>query len=750
MTPQDTPKRKDRKNRKDIALKVRVDLLDGQPPQDGPGAAVYAFSKGGRVIARAPLGRDGAAVLPIPVPKEAMSLNVVAGPSVDDDASGLAELLRRGGARRTVRIDADAAEAEVAFEVLPNHWLCWFASRCHVPGKLVKRTELDGMKIDLPVCNATVEVYEVDPIPLIVARIPDDILERFRRWIVEPEPWPWEILLPEARRVPIPRPPRPDFGGSLALASEMDQPEAPAEAGFAGNAPASVPAELKIAAQVATLPQFRDALVRAPDLSRFLICRYFPAGVSKQLVATATTDECGNFHAVFFRGCKNPDAPDLYFKAKRHFGPFEITIYAPTPVACYTRWNYVCGTHVDLVTTHALAPTCAPCQPIEAPADDWVAVMHIGNLPLSRIRGASPNQGIIDSDTPGNEGLVFIDENEALHADTFDGRPMGGLLRPHMEFDNGLRAKGIEYYQFSWREGTTGAFQPLDHEVHRHYSYEAPGASEPTMEVYPLGPFVVGGKALFRIPPALPPKGKWVYPNLVENHTSAKFPSQTHAPAAKAGKFQLKIDLFDASGTLVDIDAAATKAIFVVPEELDLSKPATVHTKDADPLGMVVDDDGDGKRSFVLTLHIDNTACEAAIEPAKRGLLPANACGVLAYSLANISSIVSMPFTALHDNGFATYQFTLKRGVTLLGGQTIGGVSPLTNPRAAPPGDYGQTASVQTLTMAYPALGLPQCDMAAFSEAIHVWAMATNGWRRLSEYDAYDHGAFVLAPDTAP
>jgi hypothetical protein len=372
--------------------------------------------------------------------------------------------------------------------------------------------------------------------------------------------------------------------------------------------------------------------------------------------------------------------------------------------------------------------------------------MHIGNLPLSRIRGASPNSAIQASTTGANKGLVFLNENEALAAATFDGRPMGGLLRPHLEFDNGLRSKGVEYYQFSWRKGTSGDFQPLTHEVHRHYSYEVPGVPEPVMVVYPLGPKNVGGKSLFEIPPALPPHGQWVVPDIVENNTSAKFPSDVHAPPADAGLYQLKLDLFDGAGNLIDIDAAATKTIFVVPEELDLSKSATVHTEDADTLGMVCDDDGDGLRSFILELHIDNTPCEVGVDPAQL-TGPANACGVLPYDLANPSAIVTMPFTAVHDNGFATYSFSLKRGVTGLPGPlSYGGADPLVHPRALTSGTLVQTASIATLTAAYPAQGLPQCDMAAFSESVRVWAMATNGWQRLSGLDAYDHGAFVLSP----
>ncbi|MBK6468586.1 MAG: hypothetical protein IPF96_18425 [Rhodobacter sp.] len=315
MAKQDTPKRK---NGNEILLKVRVNLLDGRPPKDDPGAAVYAFARGGQVVASVRLGNDGIAILPIPIPKEATALNVVAGPAVDGKAPDLSELLRRGASRQTVRIDPDILDIETAFEVLPDRWKCWFASRCYVPGKLIKRTELDGMKIDLPVCGAEIEVYEVDPIPLVIARLPDWVLDRIRRWVIDPDPQPWDIQLPELKRLPLPG----------AQAWRLDGP-------VVRNGPARLPArhrlwrgrngrgpsDLRLAAQTASLPQFRDALVRAPDLSRFLICRYFPGGVSKQLVATATTDDCGEFRAVFFRGCANPDQPDLYFKAKRSFRP---------------------------------------------------------------------------------------------------------------------------------------------------------------------------------------------------------------------------------------------------------------------------------------------------------------------------------------------------------------------------------------------------------------------------------------------
>jgi hypothetical protein len=77
--------------------------------------------------------------------------------------------------------------------------------------------------------------------------------------------------------------------------------------------------------------------------------------VNMELVATATTDDCGKFRARFIPGCV--DTPDLYFKAYRRIGPFRIQIYGPLPVPCYTWWDYACG-EVTLFTTSPFALTC--------------------------------------------------------------------------------------------------------------------------------------------------------------------------------------------------------------------------------------------------------------------------------------------------------------------------------------------------------------------------------------------------------
>jgi hypothetical protein len=96
-----------------------------------------------------------------------------------------------------------------------------------------------------------------------------------------------------------------------------------------------------------------------------------------------------------------------------------------------------------------------------------VLVWAIGNHPLSRIHGTS-DQLQPTTDTT-NLGLAHTNLTTAEGASV--DVPWGGLLRPRLEFDNRLRANlGVKYYRVSWRKDTSGAFQPLTGEVHRHFT----------------------------------------------------------------------------------------------------------------------------------------------------------------------------------------------------------------------------------------------------------------------------------------
>lgn len=666
-----------------VRLEVNAELLHVEADEQIPNLVAYAFSSGGQLLDSTPIEK-GNATLFLDKSDNPRGVRVLVGPQADEGEFTIAELRRIGAAERRLRLEANDLNPKVQLEIAPDSWRLWLLRRCCVPGTLLKRIVTGGIPIDLPVCHATIEVYEVDPIHIILPRIPDLELDRWRDIIIQP-----------GRPIP-PLPPGP----------QPDPPPFEREELIRELRSIEMPAPLKLAARAASLDNFRLELLRNPRIVWPLLCLFYPRFVRMTKICETTTDECGKFRCCFWRSIFNPDTPDLYFKAYRQLGPFRIPIYAPTPVGCHTRWNYQCGTEVVLYTTSPWARTCAPCPPVEAP-DNWVLVMAIGNLSLANIRGAS--LGLAPTTDSANKGL------------TGGGAPFGGLLRPRIEFDNSLRdVLGIKYYRVQWRK-VGGTFQSLDRAVNRHYAHEVGG--DVVIDQYALGPVTVGGTPnLFEIPPAMPPSGQWSFPNVVEDTASAYFPTADFAPPAEAGKYELKIDLFDAAGNPVDIGALGIK--FRVPSVEDLS--GTITTEDAahPSLNLV------SGNSFVMTLHVDNSPCAASIAaPTIAGTPASDECGVLEYTPASLEMVV-MNYEASHPSGFATFAFELYRGVNKL----------------TPPSTSGPVGGGAHVASGTAADLLGGCSVAGFAEHLHVYAMATNGWSRQSQLDAHDVRAFVLAP----
>jgi hypothetical protein len=760
---------------------VAAVLVDVRGNEETPDLAAYAFTPGGGLIDRAPL-KDDKATLSIPTREEPQSVRLVVGPLVEAaEREDLAELLRLRASERFVRIEPGALETKVEFRLPRPGWLCWLIGRCSVRGTLLKRVTSGGVPIDLPVCDAEVEIYEVDPIPVLVPRIPIELLERLREIVrfplppfppppppdglfrpprPEPDPSPIDELLAESQlalgsfapdvtpaplagdfvthselaqlaeerfsqRETLADEAEPEAERTVALIPETPEPPDRAQA-FAVIRSLAESSDIRLAASQGLQP-FRDALVRNPVLVRPLLCILFPPLVTTQLVATATTDDCGRFSAVFSQGCSS-DTPDLYFVAYRRVWVFRVPIYRPLPIACNTYWEYACGTEVTLYTSSPFAYTCPPCRPVVA-GQHWVLVMAIGNTPLSRIHGTGAS-------------LVTTSSNVGL---TDAGAPFGGLVRLRLEFDSSLRDDlNVRYYRVSWkRAGTNNPFVPLDLEVHRHYTHVV--GTTLVLEAYPLGPRAVGTQAaLYEIPPALPPIGQWTIPDAVEDTTSAKFPTGGSrapfglVPPSAAGIYKLRVELFDAGGNPVNIGALGIH--FVVPTSTDLS--GTIHTTEAAGLGLVPGPPVDTGNAFVMRLHVDNNPTFAQIAAQRlNGSVAADACGVIRYTLTpgtpppppTPAGSVTLAYIASHPNGFATRTFDLKRGATPVT------VSPLTASGApVGAGSYSATPAVSTLLS-------PGCAVAGFAESLNVYGTATDGWGRLG-YDASDLRAFVLAP----
>lgn len=749
-------------------LRIEAEVLDVRKDDEVPALIAYAFSHSGRLLGRTEL-KEGKAEIRIRPAKEPEAVRVIIGPRIDRAEEGevLSALIRLGAPERLIG-PKQIAEL-VRFPIDRGLWLCWFRF-CVVRGTLLKRVTTGGLHVDLPVCGAEIEVYEVDPALVIFPKIPDLVLERIRDLVRKPWPpppppeegFPGGIPFP-----PVPPGPGPDpapflgvagpsrraslrtavplstettflreevrsivaeLGGanadeSRALgkerseapdqlfnftsgeATEIEPEEAMASVRVLSEAP-----EIRSAASV-SLSAFKSSLLARPELLRPIFCWLWPPAVNMQLVATATTDDCGHFRTLFYRGCSS-DTPDLYFKAYRRFGFFRIPIYAPLPIACHTWWDYACGTEVTLITTSPFALTCPPCKPVIAPPH-WVLAMAVGNTSLAAVRGTSvalqPTTGV------SNIGL------------TGGGAPFGGYIRLRFEFDNTLRADlNVKYYRVRWRKlGSGNPYVDLTEDGWRHYAHMV--GSTLMIEPYKLGPQPVGGTPnLYEIPPALPPDGQWSIPDAVVDTTSAAFTSAALAPASGGeGDYRFELTLFDAAGAAVN---ATTLGInYVVPTTLDLT--ATITTANASSLGLVT-----ASGRLVYQLHVDNNPCAGALQPPEiSGAVSADPCGLLRYGPGDS---VTLRWTALHPRQFATFKHAVVKGATELPAPitTSGLVTPA-------PGTHAETHTVAAL--------LGGCTIAGFAETVSVWAMATDGWSRQSQYDDHVIQAFALAPKGA-
>src|SRR5690606_10658330 len=123
----------------------------------------------------------------LPASKEPGEVRVLVGPRLElEDSELLSALIRLEATERMIR---PGLADRIIVPIDRIQWHCWLRF-CTVRGTLVKRVNVGDTLSEFPVCDAEVEVYEVDPVPLILPRIPDYILERLREIIRHPIPDP--------------------------------------------------------------------------------------------------------------------------------------------------------------------------------------------------------------------------------------------------------------------------------------------------------------------------------------------------------------------------------------------------------------------------------------------------------------------------------------------------------------------------------------------------------------------------------
>lgn len=722
-------------------LQLKVGF-EGKPEKELEVTA-FVFDRAGELVASAPV-RGGKADLVLPAGEHRPQ--IVLGPSAlaEDGEPTLERLRRAGGHEPAFRLKPGVTTLELP--LIPElDWHGWHQCRCRVRGRVVRPVRFGHGYSDMPVCNAIVHICEVDRWRLVIEKLPDLVLDRLRKDILvgpvqppipEPDPSPLagrlgRDVLARVALNPQPLPPR-----ALEAASHEAMP---------GHAPAMVTAAAEAVAPHAALAL--DATTRAVLSSESMesvrltlidqaalfvpyICiwKYLWPWFTCDEVAVVTTDENGRFDTSIWYPCFG-DRPDIYVWVEYPVNGTPTTVYRPL-MACNTYWNYQCGRELTVRVTDPRVPWCGD---VPRPPGSQVVIVSVGE----------------------DLGFTEIEPSGLTNA----GEPLGGSIEPVVLFGTALPA-GVTHYRWSFRQLTRSSdpsFVPsstwlgISEPVGRHF--EVGGIPD----WYPLPTIATAEGAVFQIPPTDPPGGPgsvW-RPSLAvrANNASAFFlPGLRGAAGLAAGTHQLKLELFKVVGGIpVRVrlnEPGAQIDLKVVNEPVPLGMSPAPYAPAPVANHLV---DGSDLVGFKWVLHIDDNLCESNIVDVVVGPNAAGPCGFIQYDpAATPPAEATIAFRAHHPNGFAAFSFQVSKGSTGQVGAASVPALPATDAvpvTAAAPNGFANDGSGNFTKDVLVATLLGGCVEAAFAETNYVYAIATDGWNRLSGYDASGPTkAFALEP----
>lgn len=731
-----------------------------------PNLFAYAFDANGTFITRQALEKN-AGNISLPTGLNGKTVRVLVAPAVEEKIPVFADLTRLGAYE--TRFNLRDALRKINLTLSPAQWRPLLWCICHVAGQVVKRVQLpDGSVKYLPICHARVTICEIDRLPILIRKLPDDLLWRLRDSLLvvpdfPPEP-PEEIIGPlgplqPALVNPTLRSATANFSaanianrtattGAEDHACESCQKTSAAAPLQTLSARTSVAREfdltpLKPLASVLDTAHLRTTLIELAPLWINRLCWFDwlePFFIyHKHCFRTVVTDDSGRFSAWFVYPCA--DQPDLYFSVEQWQGSSWHSIYHPS-LRCGTHWNYPCGSEVTLVVTDPAAIPCAPQDPVTPPAGfgTWVMPYMVGGT------------AIFGNPSVGTAPLGWVKPNGytdygAGGLGTLYDAPFGSTLGFRLGYSYDIPAAGLKYYRFSYRKLGALAWAQMSVPVVRHYVHEEPGHL-PTFPVYKLGPNTVGVQGnLFEFKPDFPPapgasdpagtitywpEDDWfgdIYSAFLD---TAALPG---GPLAAAGQYEIKVELFNSVGVQV---AVGTTVNFIVPKTID-SSGVTARAAEASEISA---------NAFVFKLQIDNNPSTAAIDaPAISASIVTDVCGFLRYS--STSDPVTLAFHANHPTNQAVFSFGVIRGALAVPAASVAGypevgVTPVAVQDGIAAHAYtGDGAGNDAHTYAAATL-LDSCENAAYALSLGVYGKATNGWGRIG-YDASSLRAFALA-----
>ncbi|RFM27255.1 hypothetical protein [Deminuibacter soli] len=649
----------------------------------------------------------------------------------------------------------------IGIERLPDNILQFPPFRfCNVTGHVHKNFVINGVNTNLPVCHARVHICNVEkfflvpiylkPLPVIPPHLLDDLKGR----------------LAQINQPVLKIPPRPDPGPlreagvvkqNLALRSLVAKPVAninvskatafrqPAAAGrqtAAQQLPDTVLSEL----QSATVETIQPLVSRYHDILYPYLCLwpiFWPWFYRLEEEAVVETDCSGHFSAWLFLPPNTTE--NIYVWVEVNIGGNWVTVYRP-PFPCYTRWNYACGTDINVQVTDSRVLPCE-CNPLEG---EFVWISNVNNTSLRSI-AMHDTQPSLFSDARGlAKGILSDKANQFIS-------PFTGGFPIRVGFGDALPTASITHYRWKYRRIADGFLNPVNESfyydqkpVSKPYIYEhlVNGLLLPFVGNYQLDETSSAG-VIYKIPPS--------EASIATGDASARWTTymtdtiSLAAADAKLGDglFEFVLELCDNNGVtqtpgndvfLVDSLLASPPNAAALPArsiDTDYLFHGVNNTNAADPI-----------TGFRFLLRIDNNASACHIDDAvvenhdtgHTGSTADTECGFATYKDKNTASVL-LRFAADQLHRYADYSFVVSKG-------NVGTVASYAD--QVPPPDntttvnsaiihYQESAPIATL--------LGTCIHAAFAETLYVTAYHTDGNTRYVNYDRSDVAAFAVEPE---
>jgi hypothetical protein len=752
-------KKPDSKGGKGLQFKVDFDQKFDQELE----IAVYAFGRDGKLLTSAPVD-DGEATLNLS-PEKARGTRIFVAPVMpgrrEEQEIRLSDMERWRGYEPVWYFDLDRHFYEL--EPIPEElWQWWFECTCRVRGRVVKPVLINGTWVDKPVCDARVHICEVDKLYWLIPRLPDDIIWRLRKELLIELQHPIPRPLPDPplfTPIPLPDPPEIRFR-NFEEPTRLD-PE-PELARIKQSQLERLQPQVLAGLSASSVQIVKKTLVANVELLWPYLCYWpwiWPYFCWCDELTVVTTDHTGKFDTTITYPCFG-DKPDLYFWVEYLIDGTWTNVYHP-PVCCYTYWDFVCGSEVTIRVYDDRVPYCEPIPDLDGLQ---VIITTIGNnISMSEIQHLSgAGQGFTTADNP--------------FATTLE-------IRMDASRSN-LIAAGVTHYRWSYRRltygdgtllPTPGPWKYMTKSVDRHYKImipdpDNPGEMKPHYPTEKMGPDnTYPGDYLFRIQPATPDDPSAVEWSVLNQHIDLAWayfqtgdlvePDENGILGAAAGKYELKLELFDTTGSTPQLvnwsDPGREIDLFMSSNPAPFGPPTGMSTAAAGSNNQLLS--GGDLFGYKMVLHVDNFKCEADIyetevHETNGDITAAGPCGFIRYK-NKATSDARLSFRAYHPYNHATFRFTVVKGSTgIVGIATVPAGEPVDSP--SPNGynrnslsEFSQIFNVADLLNANGST----CDEAAFAETLKVKANARNGYGRVEALDASAIPmAFALAPKHKP